>query len=77
MATPILQVQALRKRYGFLRALDGVDLTVAVGERVAICGVSGSGKSTLVRCISGLEKAREGRIVVDGAVLGARGGISA
>jgi general L-amino acid transport system ATP-binding protein len=49
--------------------LRDVSLTVASGERVVICGPSGSGKSTLIRCINGLERHEEGRIVVEGAEL--------
>jgi energy-coupling factor transport system ATP-binding protein len=48
------------------RALDGVDLNVPVGQRVAIVGQNGSGKSTLVRHLDGLLRPTEGRVVVDG-----------
>jgi general L-amino acid transport system ATP-binding protein len=46
-----------------------VDLQVALGERVVVCGPSGSGKSTMIRCINRLETHQEGRIVVDGIEL--------
>ena len=49
------------------RALDGVDLEIATGERVAIVGQNGSGKSTLVRHFNGLLRPTEGRVLVDGA----------
>ncbi len=49
------------------RALDGVDLVVPVGQRLAIVGQNGSGKSTLVRHLDGLLRPTEGRVVVDGA----------
>ena len=48
------------------RALDGIDLHVAAGERVAIVGQNGSGKSTLVRQLNGLLRPTEGRVLVDG-----------
>jgi general L-amino acid transport system ATP-binding protein len=54
------------KWYGDFEALKGVDLEVALGEKIVICGPSGSGKSTLIRCINGLETHDSGRIVVDG-----------
>jgi energy-coupling factor transport system ATP-binding protein len=49
------------------RALDGVDLTISHGERVAIVGQNGSGKTTLVRHFNGLLRPTEGRVLVDGA----------
>jgi general L-amino acid transport system ATP-binding protein len=57
------------KRYGDFEALKNVDLEVALGEKIVICGPSGSGKSTLIRCVNGLEKHDRGRIVVDGTEL--------
>ena len=50
-----------------VRALDGVDLRIAAGERVAIVGQNGSGKTTLVRHLNGLLRPTEGRVLVDGA----------
>lgn len=70
---PIIQIEKLNKWYGQFHALTDIDLTVAAGERIVICGPSGSGKSTLIRCINGLESIRDGRIVVDGIALGADG----
>ncbi|HEX5823193.1 MAG TPA: ABC transporter ATP-binding protein [Candidatus Limnocylindrales bacterium] len=49
------------------RALDGVDLAIRAGERVAIVGQNGSGKTTLVRHFNGLLRPTEGRVLVDGA----------
>jgi branched-chain amino acid transport system ATP-binding protein len=48
MATPLLQVEGLGKRFGGFVALDGIELSVAEGERVGLIGPNGSGKSTLV-----------------------------
>ena len=50
--------------------LRDIDLTVAKGERIVVCGPSGSGKSTLIRCINGLERFQQGRLVVAGHELG-------
>jgi polar amino acid transport system ATP-binding protein len=63
---PIIQIEALDKWYDKFHVLTNIDLTVATGERIVICGPSGSGKSTLIRCINGLERVQKGRIVVDG-----------
>ena len=57
-----LDIRALRKAYGRVTALDGVDLTVAAGSRTAIVGPSGCGKTTLLRLIAGFEAPDQGRI---------------
>jgi general L-amino acid transport system ATP-binding protein len=67
--TPALQMIGVSKWFGAFKALNNINLTVAKGEKIVICGPSGSGKSTLIRCINGLEKAQEGRIIVDGVEL--------
>ena len=61
----MLKVENVKKAFGPLTVLDGVNLTVNPGEVVSILGSSGSGKSTLIRCINGLEKLDGGRITVD------------
>jgi polar amino acid transport system ATP-binding protein len=61
-AGPIVTVQGLRKTFGAATVLDGIDLTIAAGEVVAIIGRSGSGKSTLLRCINGLESIDGGAV---------------
>ncbi|MCG6873090.1 MAG: ATP-binding cassette domain-containing protein, partial [Gammaproteobacteria bacterium] len=68
--SPIIELTAVSKWFGRFQALREVDLRVATGERIVICGPSGSGKSTLIRCINQLETAQSGRIVVDGIELG-------
>ena len=59
----------VHKWYGKFHVLKGIDLEVARGERIVICGPSGSGKSTLIRCINRLETHQRGRIVVNGIEL--------
>jgi energy-coupling factor transport system ATP-binding protein len=64
----VIQVEALVHIYpDGTRAVDGLDLSIAPGERVAIVGQNGSGKSTLVRHFNGLLRATEGRVLVDGS----------
>jgi polar amino acid transport system ATP-binding protein len=65
----IVAVGSLRKRYGELEVLKGIDLQVKRGEVIAIIGKSGSGKSTLLRCINGLEEFQQGTLTVDGQAL--------
>ncbi len=70
---PIVRTVALTKVYGSaeqeVRALDGVDLTVAPGEFVAVMGPSGCGKSTLLNLLGGLDSPTSGQVFVDGADL--------
>src|SRR5258708_4165764 len=67
-----VEVKDLRKNYGAQSVLEGVDLTVRIGEVVALLGPSGSGKSTLLRCINHLENPDSGMIRVGGRRLGFR-----
>jgi polar amino acid transport system ATP-binding protein len=67
--TPIVKVSGLKKSFGDLQILNGIDLEVAPGEVVAIIGPSGSGKTTVLRCLNLLERPDGGRIEVDGRVL--------
>ena len=67
--TPAISIRHLHKWYGAFHVLRDVNLTVARGEKVVICGPSGSGKSTLIRCFNRLEEHQKGTIVVDGIEL--------
>ncbi len=68
-AAPAVHIEGLCKWYGSIQVLHDVDLDVATGERVVICGPSGSGKSTLIRCVNGLEQHHAGRIIANGVEL--------
>lgn len=64
---PIIRFSKVNKWYGNqFHVLRDIDLAIARGEKVVVCGPSGSGKSTLIRCINRLEEHQEGEIVVDG-----------
>src|SRR2546425_2423275 len=67
---PAVRIQSLRKAFGSLEVLKGIDLDVDEGEVVCLIGPSGSGKSTLLRCIAFLEEDFEGRIYLKGELLG-------
>ncbi len=62
----MLELGGVRKRFGALEVLKGIDLKVEKGEVVCILGPSGSGKSTLLRCVNLLEPAEEGEILLEG-----------
>jgi polar amino acid transport system ATP-binding protein len=68
-----LRIERLRKSFGDHLVLEGIDLVVAEHEVVCLIGASGSGKSTLLRCVNLLEPIDEGRIVVEGAEITAKG----
>jgi len=65
----MIELQGVRKRFGELDVLQGVDAHVEKGEVVCIIGPSGSGKSTILRCINGLERYDAGTIHVDGQLV--------
>jgi len=66
MADAIIRMKDVNKWFGKFHVLRDINLDVASGERIVVCGPSGSGKSTLIRCINRLEEHQKGQIVVDG-----------
>jgi iron(III) transport system ATP-binding protein len=68
-----VDIRQVRRAYGPIRALDGVDLTLEAGTVTCLLGPSGSGKSTLLRLIAGLERADGGEITIGGQVVSAPG----
>ena len=64
-----IEINEMHKWFGEFHVLKNINLTVAKGERIVICGPSGSGKSTLIRCINRLEEHQRGDITVDGITL--------
>jgi putrescine transport system ATP-binding protein len=65
-ARPVIRVEAARKSFGAVRAVDDVSLDILPGEAFSLLGASGCGKTTLLRLIAGLERLDEGRIEIDG-----------
>ena len=68
-APGIIQMQGVNKWYGQFHVLKDINLNVAQGERIVLCGPSGSGKSTTIRCLNWLEEHQKGTIIVDGVEL--------
>jgi polar amino acid transport system ATP-binding protein len=66
LGEPMVRLKDIRKRFGKLEVLRGVDLDIAKGEVVCVLGPSGSGKSTLLRCINLLTPPEEGEIFLEG-----------
>ena len=65
----MLRIDNLSVAYGAVQALEGVSLTVAKGECVALLGSNGAGKTTLLRTVSGLERAQQGSVQFDGQAI--------
>jgi general L-amino acid transport system ATP-binding protein len=65
----MVELLNVNKWFGQFHVLKSINLRVAKGERIVICGPSGSGKSTMIRCINRLEEHQQGRIIVDGVEL--------
>jgi general L-amino acid transport system ATP-binding protein len=65
----MIEMVKVSKWFGMFQVLKEVDLNVARGERVVVCGPSGSGKSTLIRLVNRLEEHQAGRVIVDGVEL--------
>src|SRR3974390_399043 len=68
----MVRAEGVRKRFGTLEVLRGIDLEVRTTEVLCVIGPSGSGKSTFLRCINHLEKVDGGRLFVDGHLVGYR-----
>ncbi len=68
----MVMAAGVRKRFGLLEVLKGIDLEVRRGEVMCMLGPSGSGKSTFLRCINHLERINAGRLSVDGELVGYR-----
>jgi general L-amino acid transport system ATP-binding protein len=66
---PAVAISGMHKWFGDFHVLRDINLNVARGERIVVCGPSGSGKSTMIRCINRLEDYQQGRVVVDGLML--------
>ena len=66
-------LEGVHKSFGDNHVLDGIDLSVALGEVLVVIGPSGSGKSTLLRCVNLLEPIQEGRIFLEGEEITAKG----
>jgi len=64
--TPLLELKGIRKRFGELEVLRGVDLALYPGEILALLGPSGCGKTTLLRVVAGLEAPNAGRVFLEG-----------
>jgi len=62
----VISFKGVNKWYGDFQVLHNINLEIAKGEVVVVCGPSGSGKSTMIRCINRLEPIQEGDILVDG-----------
>ncbi len=65
----MIEMRGVGKWFGHFQVLKNIDLAVAQGEKIVLCGPSGSGKSTLVRLVNGLEPYQAGRVAVDGIEL--------
>ena len=70
---PAIEFKGVNKFFGPLHVLRDVDLEVASGEVVVVCGPSGSGKSTLIRCVNRLEPIQSGDVIVHGQSVSAPG----
>jgi ABC-type polar amino acid transport system ATPase subunit len=71
-SAPMVRLESVKKSFGDLVVLDGIDLTVDQGEVLVVIGPSGSGKSTLLRCVNLLEPIDSGRIFLEGEEITAK-----
>ena len=70
---PVVECRGLSKRYGAVRAVDDVDVTVDAGEIVALLGPSGCGKTTTLRLVAGFERPDAGTVALDGQAVAGNG----
>ena len=68
----MIEIENVRKSFGTLEVLKGINLSIEKGEVLCLIGGSGSGKSTLLQCINGLQSIQDGKIIVDGTNVHAR-----
>src|SRR5471032_1589618 len=66
----LVEIVGLTKRFGEIEVLADVDLSVHIGEKVAIIGPSGSGKTTMLRCVAHLERPSAGHVSIGGERIG-------
>ena len=76
MSKDMIKITNLRKSFGDLEVLKGINLTIKEGEVLVIIGPSGCGKSTMLRCINYLEEPTDGTIEIDGVVVKGDAGIN-
>jgi Cu-processing system ATP-binding protein len=69
----MIEIQNIRKRYGAVQVLDGVDLTIAAGRVTAVVGPNAAGKTTLIKSVLGLVRPDSGQILVGGAPIDEQG----
>ena len=74
---PAIALRGLRKDFGDVTAVDGIDLEIADGEFFSMLGPSGSGKTTVLRMIAGFEPPSEGTVLLDGGDVTRRGAVRA
>lgn len=75
-AGPAIEAQGLRKLYGHIRAVDGVDLALPPGRIYGLLGPNGSGKTTLIRLLTGLARPTEGTVRVAGVEMPSRSNLA-